>query len=74
MALEIANIVAGVKSITLELGARFLTDYLSGDTYFKTAHSEENLQRARQQIHLLRMIESSEGELQSIVQRCASES
>jgi len=72
VALEIANIVAAVKSITLELGSRFLTDYLSGDTYFKTAHSDENLHRARQQIHLLRMIELSEVELQSIVQRCVS--
>jgi len=72
VALEIANVVAGVKSITLELGARFLADYLAGDAYFKTAHSEENLHRAQQQIHLLRMIEPSEGELQSIVQRCAS--
>jgi len=71
-AVEIANIVAGVKSITLELGARFLADYVEGDAYFKTAHSEENLHRAQRQIHLLRMIERSEGELQSIVQRCAS--
>ena len=70
--LEIANIVAAVKSITLELGARFLADYLSGIGYFKTAHPRENLQRARQQIQLLAMIERGEGGLQSIVQRCAS--
>jgi len=72
VALESANILAGVKSITLELGARFLADYLSGDAYFKTAFSEENLHRAREQIHLLAVIERGEGELQSIVQRCAS--
>ena len=72
VALEIANIVAGVKSITLELGARFLTDYLSGDIYFKTSHLRENLHRAGRHFHLFRMIEQCEGELQSIVQRCAS--
>ena len=72
VALEIANIVAGVKSITLELGARFLTDYLSGDVYFKTSDLRENLHRAGRHFHLLRMIEHCEGELQSIVQRCAS--
>lgn len=70
-ALEVASIVAGVKSIVLELGARFLADFLLGDAYFKTAHSEENLQRTRQHFQLLRMIEGCEGELQSIVQRCA---
>jgi len=70
--LEIASIVAGVKSITLELGARFLTDYLSGDAYFKTSYVRENLRRAGQHFHLLRMIENCEGELQSVVQRCTS--
>ena len=74
VALEVASIVAGVKSIVLELGARFLTDFLLGDAYFKTAHSEENLQRARQHFQLLRMIEGCEGELQSIVQRCTGQS
>ncbi|MFC2107893.1 phosphotransferase enzyme family protein [Candidatus Bipolaricaulota bacterium] len=73
VALEIANIVAGVKSITLELGTRFLTDYLSGDVYFKTSHLRENLQRAGHHFHLFRMIEHCEGELQTIVQRCANE-
>ncbi len=71
--LEIDNIVAGVKSITLELGSRFLTDYLSGDIYFKTLHSKENLDRCGQHFQLLRRIEASEGELQVIVQRCAGE-
>jgi len=72
VALEIANIIAGVKSITLELGARFLTDYLSGDVYFKTSHLRENLLRAGQHFHLIRMIENCEDELHSIVRRCAS--
>ncbi|MCK5585145.1 aminoglycoside phosphotransferase family protein, partial [Candidatus Bipolaricaulota bacterium] len=71
-ALEIASVVAGVKSITLELGARFLADFLSGDAYFKTSYVRENLQRAGQHFHLLRMIENCEGELQSVVQRCTS--
>lgn len=70
--MEIASIVSGVKSITLELGARFLADFLSGDAYFKTSHSRENLQWAVRHFRLFRMIERCEGELQSIVQRCAS--
>lgn len=39
--------------LALELGARFLTDYLSGDTYFKTDYSGHNLDRCRQQLSLL---------------------
>ncbi len=45
---------ASVKVITLELAIRFLTDYLRGDTYFKTNYLRHNLVRARNQLHLLR--------------------
>ena len=33
------------KSITFELGIRFLTDYLAGDTYFKVHREGHNLDR-----------------------------
>ena len=36
--------------ITLELGMRFLTDYLNGDRYFSIHHPEHNLQRCRAQL------------------------
>ena len=68
--LEIVNIVPAIRSITLELGARFLADYLAGDLYFKTAHASENLQRARQHFRLAQRIERSESDLNSIVRRC----
>ena len=42
----------GAKMMTLECGMRFLTDYLSGDTYFRTAYPEHNLVRARTQMKL----------------------
>ena len=71
--LEITNIVAAVKSITLELGARFLADFLAGDAYFKTSHSGENLHRAEQHFQLLRLLETNEEELQLTVQRYVSE-
>lgn len=38
--------------ITEEDGLRFLTDYLDGDVYYKTDYPEQNLNRARTQIHL----------------------
>jgi len=52
--------VAG-KLITFEIGVRFLTDFLSGDTYFKTHRQGHNLERARAQFKLLQSLEQQEG-------------
>ncbi len=46
------------KLITLEIGIRFLTDYLDGDIYFKTKREEHNLDRCRTQLKLVQSIES----------------
>jgi Ser/Thr protein kinase RdoA (MazF antagonist) len=70
VALEVESLVSAVSSITLELGARFLCDYLSGDAYFRTTASEENLLRARQHFRLQKRIEASQSELQASVLRC----
>ena len=48
--------VAGAV-ITFELAVRFLSDYLDGDRYFKTARPGHNLERARTQIALARSLE-----------------
>lgn len=53
--------------MTFEVGIRFLTDYLEGDTYFKTTHAEHNLERARNQFHLVKDMESKLDEMQAIV-------
>ena len=42
----------GALTMTVECGVRFLDDYLSGDTYFKTAYPEHNLVRAKDQFKL----------------------
>ena len=44
---------AGVV-ITLEVGVRFLADYLEGDHYFRVARPDHNLVRARSQLALAR--------------------
>ena len=36
---------------------RFLTDYLSGDIYYKTDYREQNLDRAKNQLILLKNLE-----------------
>ena len=46
-----------IKLMTLECGIRFLTDYIAGDVYFKTAYPEHNLDRARNQFALVADIE-----------------
>ena len=43
--------------ITFELAVRFLSDYLDGDRYFKTARPGHNLDRACTQIALARSLE-----------------
>ena len=69
--LEVASIVSAVSSITLELGTRFLCDYLSGDIYFRTTTPTENLLRAQQHFRLQRRIEASQEDLQASVLRWA---
>ena len=51
---EIELLPFSPKVITLELAIRFLTDHLLGDTYFRTEYPGHNLDRARNQLHLLK--------------------
>lgn len=55
--IEKENLAYGAILITFECGIRFLTDYLNGDTYFKTAYSNHNLVRARTQFKLVEEME-----------------
>ncbi len=55
------------KIITLEIGIRFLTDYLSGDEYFKIHYSDENLHRTRTQLKLVASIEQQFAEMKAEV-------
>ena len=48
---------------------RFLTDYLEGDTYFKTAYPEHNLVRARTQFRLVDEMEQQFEKMQEIVRQ-----
>ena len=49
---EIDNLALGAFTITMEIGIRFLKDFIDGDYYFKTAYPEHNLVRARAQFAL----------------------
>lgn len=64
---EIDNLAFSAKLMTLECGMRFLTDYLNGDVYFKTAYDNHNLVRARNQIALVKDMESKKEEMEEII-------
>jgi Phosphotransferase enzyme family len=55
------------KLITFEIGIRFLTDYLSGDTYFKVHRDGHNLDRCRAQFKLLQSIELQEDRMAELI-------
>ena len=59
--------------ITLEIGTRFLTDYLEGDVYFKTHREGHNLDRARSQFQLVRSIESQHDEMMKLLNNVKKE-
>jgi hypothetical protein len=56
------------KLITFEIGLRFLTDFLSGDTYFKVHREGHNLDRCRTQFRLVESIEQQEAAMQKLVE------
>ena len=55
---EVSLMAESIRIITLELAIRFLNDYINGDTYFKIDYDTHNLDRARNQIELVKDIES----------------
>lgn len=65
---EIDHLVHSGKMITLIVGTRFLTDYLTGDTYFKIHSEHHNLQRSRAQFKRVLSITENEEHLNQIVQ------
>ncbi len=58
--------VAG-KLITFEIGLRFLTDHLCGDTYFKIHRQGHNLERCRSQFKLLQSLEQQEPQIRRLL-------
>lgn len=66
---EIAYLPFSAILITLELGMRFITDYLNGDIYFKTKHENQNLNRARVQFKLAEDMEAKYEEMKAIVKK-----
>lgn len=66
---ETESLPWGARLMTLECGIRFLTDYLQGDTYFKTSYPEHNLVRARTQFRLVQEMEASFDKMQELIRK-----
>ncbi len=69
---EIDSLVDGAMLMTLESAIRFLTDYILGDTYFKTEYPEHNLVRAKTQIKLFCDMEKKHEQMQKIIKEIIS--
>ena len=63
---EIRYLPWGARLMTLECGIRFLTDYLQGDTYFKTQYPGQNLDRCRTQFRLVSQMEEHFSQMEDI--------
>lgn len=66
---ELRLLPDGAIMMTLECGIRFLTDYLEGDTYFRTSYSEHNLVRCRNQFRLVERMEANIDTMRKAVEK-----
>lgn len=67
--LEKATLPLGAKLMTLECGVRFLTDYLSGDTYFRIHRPNHNLDRCRTQFKLVSDMEKKQNKMRAVIEK-----
>jgi Ser/Thr protein kinase RdoA (MazF antagonist) len=65
---EIENLPYGAAMFPYMQAVRFLTDYLNGDTYYKTKYPEHNLVRTRAQFKLLRSIEGKMEQMKKFIE------
>lgn len=70
---ELELMPEGAMMMTIECGMRFLTDYLNGDTYFKTAYPEHNLVRAKTQLKLYKEMQKNLDEMHNIINKIVKE-
>ena len=69
---ETESLPVGVAVITLELAARFLTDYLTADKYFRIDDPGHNLRRTQAQLALFQDMMLHMEDMQSIIRDVAA--
>lgn len=55
---ERENLILGARTVVAIQAIRFLTDYLNEDVYYAVIDAQQNLRRARNQLQLLKELES----------------
>ena len=70
---ELETLSRSPFTLTAELAARFLTDYLDGDVYFNVRYPEHNLRRTRCQIALAKDMLRHEKEMDAVIRRICAE-
>lgn len=66
---EQAFLFEAIRSIPLELAARFLADHLQGDRYFRINEPDQNLHKAEIQLALVADIEQQRGAIEALLER-----
>jgi hypothetical protein len=66
---EKSHLAFAGKLISFNIGIRFLTDYLNGDTYFRVHRPGHNLDRCRTQFKLIESITEQEEAMQKFVNK-----
>lgn len=56
--------------LALTIGVRFLADHLNGDSYFRIHRPGQNLERARTQFQVVRMMQHESSAMERIVNGC----
>lgn len=67
---EIENLAFSCLYMAWEQAMRFLTDYLNGDVYYKTAYPGHNLVRTKAQVRYLEVLEENRHDMEAIVRNC----
>ena len=70
---EVEMLPLGALTMTLEVGLRFLKDYIDGDLYFKVAYPQHNLVRARTQLKLVADMKEKWDDMNRIVAEVAAQ-
>jgi len=66
---EKQSLIVGARLLPFIIGTRFLTDHLNGDKYFHTSRVNHNLDRAKNQLQLYKLITAAESNLQQFVKK-----
>ncbi len=70
---EKEELAFSARLITMTIGIRFLTDYLSGDVYFHVKHPTHNVDRCRTQFKMVASMEDQSEQMEAIVRQALAE-